>query len=125
MKIKVSINMSESKRFFNKRWCFKNDIVKDVEFYARAVKITYKNFEDDFLSPTEDKNAKQCVAYLLDWKSKNLTNEQFENHAENQLKKDPFNVADMKKWSYRKQDDDTLCITGIKDRKRILLYLNA
>ena len=58
---------------------------------------------------------KKCIAFLLDWKNKHLSQDSMDKHLEKELTKDPFNAADMKKlWSYEVLDDDTLRLTSYK-----------
>ena len=87
--------------------------LKDV--FADKNKITVKNFEEKFLKPAQDANAIQCVAFLLDWKNQNISIEKEFKHMERELKKDPYNVADMKKlWKYSKNKNGTICINAYK-----------
>ena len=88
-------------------------VLKDV--FADKNMITVENFEEKFLKPAQDANAVQCVAYLLDWKNQNVSVEEEFKHIERELKKNPFNVADMKKlWKYSKNEDGTICINAYK-----------
>ena len=85
------------------------------ELFADKNKITVKNFEEKFLKPAQDANAAQCVAFLLDWKNQNISSEEEFKHLERELKKAPYNVADMKKlWKYSKNEDETICIHAYK-----------
>ena len=94
---------------------FKDDFVAGVAFYANAGKITIKNIEEEFLVPAQKANAMQCVAFLMNWKNENISQEETEKHFEKALEKDPYNVTDMKKlWSYKKLEDGTLSITSYK-----------
>ena len=49
---------------------FKNDEVAALAFYAEEKKITAKNFEEEYLNPAQAADARECVAYLLDWQNK-------------------------------------------------------
>ncbi len=94
---------------------FKNDAAAALAFYAEEKKITAANFEEDYLNPAQAANAKECVAFLLNWQNQNITVEDIEKKMEKELMKDPYNTADMKKlWSYEKLEDGTLCLTGYK-----------
>ena len=94
---------------------FEKDIVEGISFYANEGKITIENFDDEFFYPAQAAKASQCIAFLVNWKNENISQEAIENNLEKQIDKDPFNVTDMKKvWSYKKQKDGTLAITGYK-----------
>jgi len=92
---------------------FEADMVQGIEVFAEAGKITTKNVDKEFLQPAMAANATQCVAYLMNWKSNNQGRS--EKHKSDELTKDMFNTADMKKlWSFEKLPDGTLEITGYK-----------
>lgn len=94
---------------------FAEDNVTAITFYAQNKKITAKNIEEDYLTPAQENKATECLAFLLDWKNTNISREAVENHKDNELKKDPFNVADMKKlWIFKEQSDGTLMLTTYK-----------
>ncbi len=94
---------------------FAEDNVAAISFYAENKKITVKNIDEDYLVPAQENNATACLAFLLDWKNTNISRETVEKHKDNELKKDPFNVADMKKlWIFKEQSDGTLMLTTYK-----------
>lgn len=93
----------------------KRDLVSGLQLLAENGMITAKTFEADYFQPAVSCEAKDCVAYLLDWKNKNISFADVEKHAERELLKDPYNVTDMKKvWSFTPLEDGTLMITNYK-----------
>lgn len=98
----------------------KEDIVELIAVYADNKKITGENFEEDFLNPAIEADAKNCVAFLLNWKEKNSRTNVIEKSIERELVKDPYNTADMKKlWSYEKCDDGIM-LTGYKGKETVV-----
>ena len=96
---------------------FENDSIKGIKLYAEMGKITLKNFDEDFLNPALSANATQCIAFLMDWKEKNVTQDHLEKQFVLELTDDSFKVSDMKKiWSYEKLQDGTIEITGYKGK---------
>ena len=98
---------------------FKEDLVEGIAFYAEAGKIAVKNIEEEFLLPAQQAKATQCIAYLMDWQYRNISQDakekQKEKEFEKELTKDPCNTADMKKlWSFEKLEDGSLSITSYK-----------
>ncbi len=94
---------------------FKDDDVSAISFYAENGKITVKNFQEEYLGIAEKAQAKNCIAYLLDWKNKNISYEDIEKETEREFNKDPFNAADMKKiWAHKVLEDDTLELINYK-----------
>ncbi|MBQ3071914.1 MAG: leucine-rich repeat protein, partial [Oscillospiraceae bacterium] len=94
---------------------FSKDAVSGIAIYADAGKITPANVDEDFLIPAQNAGAHQCVAFLLDWKEKNVPKDYAERRMRRELTKDPYNVTDMKKlWRYRALPDGTLEISGYK-----------
>ncbi len=103
-----------------KRWLLPkilcSDIVHAMYVFAEKGEITKSNVESDFLNPAVKAGATQCVAFLMDWESKNVTPEDKEKLLEEEYNKDPFNAADMKKiWSSKKLADGTLSLTSYKN----------
>ncbi len=94
---------------------FKDDTVAALYVYAEAKKITAANFDEEYWNPAEAANATACIAFLLDWKNKNVSPSAAEKLLEKELTKDPYNAADMKKlWTYEKLEDGTLTLTSYK-----------
>ena len=95
------------------------DIVCGLEIYAQLGKITAKNVDEEYMQPAIGANATQCIAFLLDWKGKNISAEEYEKQIQRELEKDPYNAADMKKkWSWDTLADDTLAITDYKGNEK-------
>ena len=95
----------------------KEDNAEALAFYAANKKITVKNFDEEYFIPAEEHKAQNCIAYLLDWKNKNITAEDIEKEIEKEFTKDPYNAADMKKlWYYEVMEDGSICITGYKGK---------
>ena len=46
---------------------FREDAVRGLAAFARNGVVTAENFESDFLQPAQKAQAKNCVAFLLDW----------------------------------------------------------
>ncbi len=61
---------SQKKRLLEE--VFVEDMVQAIHVYAQHGYITAKNFNSAFFEPALKAGAKQCVAYLLDWKNNNL-----------------------------------------------------
>lgn len=100
---------------------FKEDSVERLSFYEQIGTITEKNFDEEFFNPAQEANAVKCLAFLMDWKNKNVSQEQMDKLVKKELTKDPFNAADMKKiWAYEKIEDGTLAITGYKGNDTIV-----
>lgn len=94
---------------------FAEDNIAAISFYAENKKITVKNVVEEYLTPAQENNATECLAFLLDWKNTNISEKAVERHKDNELKKDPFNTADMKKlWIFKEQSDGTLMLTKYK-----------
>ena len=104
---------------------FGKDLVYAMQLFAEAKKITKSNVKADFLEPAIEAKATQCIAFLLDWESRNISAKDREKllkkefgadpFDEKKPGKDPFNVADMKKlWSYEKSEDGTIRLISYK-----------
>ena len=94
---------------------FEQDLVAALMFFADKKKITASNFEQEYLTPATQANAVNCIAFLMDWKDKNISSKAKNQLLEKELTKDPYNAADMKKvWSFGKNEDGTLTITAYK-----------
>lgn len=101
---------------------FARDMVQALAFYGENKKITAASFESEYLEPAAKMEAVNCIAYLMDWKSSNLSRKDTGKQVSKELMKDPFNVTDMKKlWSFKKLEDGTLEITGYKGAEREVL----
>lgn len=110
---------SQKKRILPK--IFKEDLVECLTIFSQNGIITKKNFEEEFFTPAQSANAMKCVAFLMDWKNKNISQEDLDKQFEKELTKDSFNVADMKKlWSFEKLKDETLAITGYKGKDTVV-----
>ena len=55
---------------------FKDDMVQGLAILASLGRITAKNLEAHFLRPAQEANATECVAYLLEWKNRNIDQKQ-------------------------------------------------
>ena len=57
-----------------------------IAFYAEKKKITVTTFEEEYLNPAMQLNAKKCILFLLDWKDKNISidDERFSSLSENE-----------------------------------------
>ena len=98
----------------------KKDIVEIIALFAAKKKITIANFEEEFLNPAIEAKAKDCVAFLLDWKVKNISVDAIEKSIERELEKDPYNVTDMKKlWAYEKTKDGII-LTAYKGKETMI-----
>lgn len=97
----------------------KQDLVQGIAQYCIAKKVTAANIDDEFIQPAIRTGAANCVAYLMDWKNKNISPEELQRQLLRELNKDPYNVTDMRKlWSYQKLPDGTLSITGYKGTEK-------
>lgn len=95
-----------------------DDMVSGLQLFANIGMITRRNFESDYFQPANSCGAKSCVAFLLEWKNKNLSEKNVLNQQMRELSKDPYSVTDMKKnWSYEKNSDGTLVLTSYKGRE--------
>ena len=98
---------------------FRNDLDKAIIRFLQKRIITKKNIDDEFLRPAIEASATKCAAILLEWKSKNVPLEEEELRFERELNKDLYDVTDMRKlWTYKKREDETLCITGYKSEEK-------
>lgn len=52
---------------------FNEDNAEALVFYADNKKITIKNFDEEYFIPAEKHKAQNCIAFLLDWKNRNIT----------------------------------------------------
>ena len=94
---------------------FKNDTVSALYFYAQENKIKAANFEEEYLNPAIAENATDCMAFLLDFRNKHISDQAMERAHEKEFTKDPYNTHDMRKiWSYKKCEDGTLSLTAYK-----------
>ena len=102
---------------------FSIDSVEMLKFYIDNGKINKKNFDSDYFQPAQNANAIECIAYLLDWKDKNISFEDEMQQLKRELNKDrvkdPFNAADMKKiWLYSiLKKDGTIEINEYKGKE--------
>ena len=99
------------------------DEVTAIAFWLAHGKVTLAVFEQEYLNPALAANAFQCTAFLLEWKEKHFTAEDMERQLQRALNCNPYNKEDMKAlWSWEKQVDGTLQITGYKgDSKHIIV----
>ena len=111
---------AENNDFVKKQWSrflpdiLENDSVSALKMIVEMGKINTKNYEEQFLTPAQNANAIQCVAFILDWVNTHISATQKAQEFKRQLNKDPYNVEDMKKiWKY-KREDDGIHITGYK-----------
>lgn len=65
---------------------FSKDLIHCIDVLAQLGKITPQNI-DDFLDGAQAANAVQCVAFLLDWKNKNVSPAQIEKRQKKQQEK--------------------------------------
>lgn len=107
-----------------KKWLpviFREDNVKLLTIFGDGKKITASNFEEDFYNPATSANATECLAYLLDWKNKNLNGKSAKKKTVSALDKDPYAVGDMKKlWLFEPREDGTLEITCYKGSETVV-----
>lgn len=94
---------------------FKNDLYEVLSVLADNKKITATNYDKKFLSPAQEAKAEKCVAFLKDWQSKNVSSERLSEIKEKNDAKENSPLALMKKlWSYRKNDENSVCLTNYK-----------
>lgn len=94
---------------------FKNDLYEVLPVLADNKKITATNYDKKFLSPAQEAKAEKCVAFLKDWQSKNVSSERLSEIKEKNDAKENSPLALMKKlWSYRKNDENSVCLTNYK-----------
>ena len=94
---------------------FKNDLYEVLPVLADNKKITATNYDKKFLSPAQEAKAEKCVAFLKDWQSKNVSSERLSEIKEKNDAKENSPLALMKKlWSYRKNDESSVCLTNYK-----------
>ena len=94
---------------------FKNDLYEVLSVLADNKKITATNYDKKFLSPAQEAKAENCVAFLKDWQSKNVSSERLSEIKEKNDAKENSPLALMKKlWSYRKNDESSVCLTNYK-----------
>ena len=73
------------------------------------------NVFDNLVAICNQTQKTTVLAFLLEWKNKNISSDDIDEHFEKELAKNPFSVTEMKKiWSYEKLEDGTLSITGYK-----------
>ena len=111
---------SQKKRYLPE--ILKKDDVTALSFFAEYKKINVKNLDEEYLAPAQENNAINCIGYLLEWKNKNISQNDVEKEIERTLKKDPFNVTDMKKlWDYEKLPDGTISLTNYKGKEKEII----
>ena len=94
---------------------FANDLADTIRDFDYGKKITAKNIDSEFLGPAMSVNATNCVAYLLDWKARNLKEKSAGAKKPQDQIKDPFSAAEMKKvWAYEKDEDGTVILSNYK-----------
>lgn len=90
-------------------YVFESDDLRALLFYVEHKKVTSENYESEYLMEAQKADAKECVAYLLNWKDENIAKEDSFNGLENGLAIDPYNKKDMSKiWSFKPLGDGTL-----------------
>lgn len=100
---------------------FEKDLVEALYIFDRLKCIKEKNVDSDYFASAEKANARQCIAFLLEWKNKNVSATQVEKQLKREATKDPFNVADMKKiWSYDIVDGSAV-ITSYKGSDTVVI----
>lgn len=96
---------------------FAKDNVAILELLDRCGKITKTNIDEDFLETAREQHAVGCIAWLMDWANRNITDKDRERAIQRELTRDPFCVTEMKKqWSYVVLPDDTVMIKGYKGK---------
>lgn len=98
----------------------KYDMVEAIKIYTDGGRITKDNINTGFLEPAIKSGANTCVAYLLNWKKYNIKSEDECKKLERELRKDPYNITDMKKiWKYEIIRNNTIRLNAYKgsDRK--------
>lgn len=94
---------------------FKNDLYEVLPVLADNKKITATNYDKKFLSPAQEAKAEKCVVFLKDWQSKNVSSKRLSEIKEKNDAKENSPLALMKKlWSYRKNDESSVCLTNYK-----------
>lgn len=94
---------------------FNHDLYEVLSVLADNKKITATNYDKKFLSPAQEAKAEKCVAFLKDWQSKNVSSERLSEIKEKNIAKENSPLALMKKlWSYRKNDENSVCLTNYK-----------
>ena len=94
---------------------YETDNIAILELLGKYGKIKKDHFDEEFLAPAAAANAAECVAWLLDFKAKNITETDHEKQFTRELEKDPNSAAELRKlWSFEKLPDGTLCITNYK-----------
>ena len=94
---------------------FNHDLYEVLSVLADNKKITATNYDKKFLSPAQEAKAEKCVAFLKDWQSKNVSSERLSEIKEKNDAKENSPLALMKKlWSYRKNDESSVCLTNYK-----------
>lgn len=104
----------------------KEDNVAAITLLAENEKINAKNYDIDFFEPAVAAEANQCVAFLLDWKNKNIANEPRktalkleETIPAEQTREKPAPLDEIKKlWAFSKNPDGTFTITGYKGTQK-------
>ena len=73
------------------------------------------NVFDNLVAICNQTQKTTVLAFLLEWKNKNISLDDIGKHFEKELARNPFSVTEMKKiWSYEKLEDGTVSITGYK-----------
>ena len=102
---------------------FTYDLVKLLDVCIKDKKISVRDWETDYFSPAQECGARQCVAYLMDWKNTHISKRQQENANQREIDRDPFNASDMKKlWTSVALEDGTVAIHGYRgDSKEVIV----
>ena len=93
---------------------FTDDLADVLRDYDYGKKITKNNIDREFLNQAMDANATNCIAFLLDWKAKNVQGDT-EKKKQNVKIPDSFGTVAMKKiWTYEKKEDGTVILINYK-----------
>ena len=64
---------------------FAKDMEHVLDVYVKHGHITEKNFDKDFFKPAQEANAVKCIAFLMDWKNKNILEKNKKKHIEKEF----------------------------------------
>ena len=90
----------------------KNDYLPGIKFLAENGAITVGNFDSIYFLPAQTFEAKQCVAYLMDWKNQSISIDDELKYISRVLNRKPTEISAFKQfWEYDTFKDGTIALT--------------
>lgn len=100
---------------------FQEDLVAALATCAALGKIKKETFRQDFMEPALAANATQCIAFLMEWKHKNISPADEEKWMLRELERDPLNARDMRRLWKLEATEDGYRLLGYKGKETEIL----